>query len=112
MTYWEEKSFVTSKAVNVAFDIVYFEMASLHPASKIRKLYKSIEITPRVLILVVFFFTWNVAKQIGRYCYGGTIYNIFISKGFEKNKQVKISDMKEQCLGDIMTPFPSSNAKR
>ena len=45
------------KAVNVAFDIVYFEMASLHPASKIRKLYKSIEITPRVLILVVFFFT-------------------------------------------------------
>ena len=28
------------------------------------------------------------------------------------NKQVKISDKKEQRFGDIVTPFSSSNAKR
>ena len=35
-----------------------------------------------------------------------------ISKGFVKQKQVKISDRKEQRYGDIVTPFSSSNAKR
>ena len=51
-------------------------------------------------------------KNWYRYCYGGTIYNIFISKGFGKYKQVKISDMKEHCLGDIVTPFSSSKSKK
>ena len=31
---------------------------------------------------------------------------------FLKHKQVTISDRKEQCFGDIMTPFSSSNALR
>ena len=38
------------------------------------------------------------------------LLNIFISKGFIKHKQVKISDRKERCVRDIVTPFSSSNA--
>jgi len=36
----------------------------------------------------------------------------FVSKGFLKHKQVKISDKKEERFGDIVTSFSSSNAKR
>ena len=52
MACWR-KSFVISKAVNVAFDIEYFQMPSLHPASKIRKICELKQHQELVLMLVV-----------------------------------------------------------